>query len=262
MNLIIQIGNKILESLKNINQIIQLLVDAVISLFYLQKSSLRANMNVLFSQIRFTGINALPLVNKLALLLGIVVIIQAATYLPKIGASDYIGSIITLVIIRELGPLMVAFIVIGRSGTAIATELCSMKINHEINALEVMGINPYQFIIIPRLLGVAISVFCLVVYFDVIALGGGYLVSYLKIKLPLIAFMSGLKQSLALKDLILSGVKGLLFGFTIATIGCYQGLIIKGSLTEIPQAATKTVVRSISTIFFFNSLLAFIFYYS
>ncbi|MBU0899913.1 hypothetical protein KKB54_03755, partial [bacterium] len=77
MNLIIQIGNKILESLKNINQIIQLLVDAVISLFYLQKSSLRANMNVLFSQIRFTGINALPLVNKLALLLGIVVIIQA-----------------------------------------------------------------------------------------------------------------------------------------------------------------------------------------
>lgn len=242
--------------------IIQLLINTLISLRHFQKSGLRVNIGVLLNQIRFTGIAALPLVSVLALLLGGTTIIQSATYLPKIGASVYIGNVITMVIIRELGPLITALIVIGRSGTAIATELSNMKINHEIEALETMGIDPYQFIVIPRLIGVAISLLCLIVYFDTIAIIGGYGASCLKMNLPFDTFITGLQNALTLTDLILSIAKGLLFGFIIAIFGCYQGLAIKGSPTEIPQAATKIVVRSILIIFMLDSLFAFIFYLS
>lgn len=258
----IQTGCKTLRFLKNVGNITQLLINTYISLLHLQKRGLKSNIKVVIDQIRFTGVAALPLVSVLALLLGGTAIIQATTYLPKIGASSYIGNVITLVIIRELGPLITALIVIGRSGTAIATELCSMKINHEIDALEIMGIDPYQFIIIPRLIGVTISLLCLIVCFDTIAIIGGYVVACLKMNLLFTTFISGLHNAITLTDLVLSGIKGGLFGFIIATFGCYEGLSIKGSPTEIPQAATKIVVRSILIIFMIDTLFAFIFYLS
>lgn len=261
-DIVSKIGHKTLNFLKDISNIIHLFINTLMSILYLQTKGLRVNMDILLNQIRFTGVAALPIVSVLALLLGVVTIIQSAIYLPKIGASTYIGNIITMVIIREVGPLVTTLIVIGRSGTAIATELGSMKSGREIEALEIMGINPYQFIVIPRLIGVSISVLCLIVYFDAIAIIGGYGISCLKMNIAFANFITGLQDAITLTDLILSGTKGLLFGFIIAIFGCYQGLSIKGSPTEIPQAATKIVVRSILVIFMLDSLFAFIFYFS
>ena len=116
---------------------------------------------VITRQILFTGVDALPVVSAIALMIGLIIITQAGTQLPKVGAGDMVGNIIVVVVIRELGPLLTAFIVVGRSGTAITTELGNMKVGQEVTALELMGISVARFIVMPRLVGMILAMICL-----------------------------------------------------------------------------------------------------
>jgi phospholipid/cholesterol/gamma-HCH transport system permease protein len=212
-------------------------------------------------QIRFTGLDALWLVGGTALLLGAVTLIQAFSQLSGLGAENYLGILMVLIILRELGPLLTAILVIGRSSTAIAAELGSMQLNQEVDALAAHGVNPYQYLMLPRWIGVTLSVFVLVVCFDVAALGGGFLVAWLKYGVSFGFFMGSIRQSLSNVDFVATVLKVFLFSGAICFHACHFGLRIRRSQTEIPQAVTKTVVSALVAVFALDGLLAALFYF-
>ncbi len=212
-------------------------------------------------QIRFTGLDALGLVSGTALLLGAVTLIQAFSQLSGLGAENYIGVLMVLIILRELGPLLTAVLVIGRSSTAIAAELGAMQLNGEVDALAVHGVNPYQYLLLPRWLGVLISLFVLVVFFDAAALAGGFLVAKLKYDVTFGFYMDSVRQSLSNRDFAATLLKILLFAGAITFHACHFGLRIRRSQTEIPQAVTKTVVSALVAVFALDGLIAALFYF-
>ncbi|MBK7293625.1 MAG: ABC transporter permease [Holophagaceae bacterium] len=212
-------------------------------------------------QIRFTGLDALWLVSGTALLLGAVTLIQAFSQLSGLGAENYIGALMVLIILRELGPLLTAVLVIGRSATAIAAELGAMQLNGEVDALAAHGVNPYQYLLLPRWLGVLVSVFALVVFFDAMALGGGFLVAKLKYGVTFGFYMDSVRQALSNRDFTATLLKVALFSGAITFHACHFGLRIQHSQTEIPQAVTKTVVSALVAVFALDGLIAALLYF-
>jgi phospholipid/cholesterol/gamma-HCH transport system permease protein len=212
-------------------------------------------------QIYFTAVQALKVVAVISLALGTVIIVQIGTQLSFLGGGiEFIVPILVLVLFRELGPLLTAIIVIGRSGTAIATELGNIVIAHELEAIEVMGINPVYFIVTPRIIGVTVAVICLTIIFITIGLLGGFWVSKLILPITFQAFLRELGVALTAHDLIFAFLKSLIFGLLIALTCTYYGLTVGYSLIEVPQAATRGVVSAMLFCFATNALLTVLFY--
>jgi len=212
-------------------------------------------------QIYFTGVEALRVVILISLALGTVIIVQTGSQLVSLaGGIDFIVPILVLVMFREVGPLLTAIIVVGRSGTAIATELGNMVIAQEIDAIQAMGINPVYFIVTPRIIGVTIAVFCLTTVFIAVGLLGGFWVSKLILPVTFSAFLQSLQNSLTASDLFLGFLKSLIFGLLIALTCAYHGLTVRFSSIEVPQAATRGVVSAMLFCFATNALLTVLFY--
>ena len=204
----------------------------------------RETLWMLVRQVLFTGVDALPVTTVTALLLGIIIVTQAGTQLPRLGAGSLVGSIIVVAVIRELGPLITAFIVVGRSGTAIATELGNMSVNREVVALRLMGIPISRFVIMPRIVGMVLSMLCLTLYFDVVAVLGGYLVARAQLTIPFFAFVESVIRALSSTDVVLTAIKGLCFGSAVAAVCCHHGLSVRSSFTEVPQQTTRAMINS------------------
>jgi len=212
-------------------------------------------------QIYFTAVQALKVVAVISLALGTVIIVQIGTQLSFLGGGiEFIVPILVLVLFRELGPLLTAIIVIGRSGTAIATELGNIVIAHELEAIEVMGINPVYFIVSPRIIGVTVAVICLTIIFITVGLLGGFWVSKLILPITFPAFLRELEVALTANDLLFAFLKSLIFGLLIALTCTYYGLTVRHSLIEVPQAATRGVVSALLFCFGTNALLTVLFY--
>jgi phospholipid/cholesterol/gamma-HCH transport system permease protein len=226
-----------------------------------RKHSIRTGLRVLFKQVLFTGVDALPLITIVALSIGAISIFQSQTFLPRFGGEPFIGKLLVIVIIRELGPLLTGFIVIARSGTAITAEIGNMVVSHEIEALEAMGVDPMRYISIPRIFGVTASLVSLNIYFNVFAILGGFFVSKLLIVTSLTAFLQKLLSSARLSDIIISISKGFIFGILISLICTFQGFSVKFSSTEVPQMTTKAVVYSIAATFIADGIVTFIYYF-
>ncbi len=229
-------------------------------LFHLRGPSRKETFRVIYRQILFTGLDALPLLGRIALMIGLTVIVQAVTLLPQVGGEEMLGRVMVLVIVRELGPLLTAIVVVGRSGSAIATELGNMRVAQETDALIVMGISPIRLIILPRLVGVVLSVVCVTLYFDVIAIIGGFIIAGLKLTIPFKVFIGNILSALTFTDLFIFLIKSPLFGIIIASVCCYHGLSVRRSLTEVPQQTTKAIVNSIALSLFLNMIITTLVY--
>jgi phospholipid/cholesterol/gamma-HCH transport system permease protein len=227
-----------------------------------QAQGFRTIYSVISAQIYFTGWQALPLVTVLALASGGIVILQSSSNLNLFGGTQMIGNLLVVIIVRELGPLMTALIVIARSGTAVASEVGNMRANREIEALESMGINPLSYIVFPRMVGGVISVVCLSFYFTVIALIGGFFLTKLIQDLPLNFYLDSLATAIAFEDLWLFLLKTTFGGMIIFVVSCYQGLSVRRSHTEVPVATTGAVVNSIIYVVVFNLSVTSLFYLS
>ncbi len=222
--------------------------------------SFRTILNVVSSQIYFTGFQALPLISILALACGSIVIMQSTSQLSLLGGGNLVGPLLVTVILREVGPLMTALVVVARSGTAVATELGNMKANQEISALESMGINPLSYVVFPRMLGGIVSVLTLAFYFNVIALIGGFIITQFTQHMPLSYYMATLANSLTIEDFWIFMLKNTFSGAIIFTICCHQGLQVHSSPHEVPQVTTKAVVNSIIYVVSFNMIVTILFY--
>lgn len=211
-------------------------------------------------QVRFTALDALPLVLLTALLLGGITLIQVFAQLSGFGAEAYLSQLLAQLVIRELGPLLVSVIVIGRSGTAIAAEMALMKLSGEVDTLFATGVDPIQYLLLPRILGGVISAFSLIIIFDVAALLGGFLLAWSRLPLSPQSFLQALGNAIQWPELIITLTKATLFGGLIPLICLSSGLRVKSSSTEIPQAVTAAAVFSLVTVFLVGAFLSVLVY--
>lgn len=201
---------------------------------------------LLHEQIARSGLRLLPMVSFLGLALGLVVIGQTVALLTRVGAQGYIGTVMVAVVVRELGPLLTAFVVLARAGVANAVELGTARALGEVEALESLGIDPIHYLVVPRTIGLAVAVFCLTIYFILIAVVSGYVFAFLQ-NVPLLpgAYFSQVAAALRWQDFVLLAAKTLLFGSVIAIVNCYHGLARPLPLEAVAEVTTRAVVQSL-----------------
>lgn len=197
-------------------------------------------------QVGRAGLRLLPMITFLAFALGLVVIGQTVSLLNRVGAQNYAGIVMVTVIVRELGPLVTALLVLARVGTANVIELSTNRATGEVEALEALGIDPIHYLVMPRVLGLAISIFSLTVYMIIIALLSGYLFAFVQdVPLRPGEYFNQLNNSLRWEDFALLALKTFTFGTIIAIVTCYQGLSRPVRLEEISEVTTSAVVESV-----------------
>ena len=222
----------------------------------------RTVRNVVGRQVLFTGIDALPLTLGIALLAGVSIVGQAQLWLTRFGQSSMLGPILVAVIIRELGPLLVNFIVIARSGTAIATECANMRVRGEVDVLDAQGLDPMVYIVMPRVLGVALSIFGLVVAFVAGAFISGYimgLVLGVAPENPLI-FVNQVGGAVSGGVMVNFLMKTVVCGLLTGAICSIEGLSVTGTATDVPIAASRAVVRAIAGVLVVSALTSVLTY--
>jgi phospholipid/cholesterol/gamma-HCH transport system permease protein len=211
-------------------------------------------------QLLLIGVDALPVVGAMALMLGLIVIIQAGLVLPQVGADAFLAHMIVVTIVRELGPLLTAFIVIWRSGTVMCTELGFMRVDQEIAALEAMGIHVIGLLVMPRMVGAIVSMVCLTVYFDLVAVIGGFVVAKVALTIPFAAYLTEIEKALSMADVLITVIKSALFGLAIAVICCHHGLSVGSAMAEVPQQATGALLNTVAVCLILDIVVSISFY--
>lgn len=219
---------------------------AVILLSVRPGSWRRTTRSVLARQIVFTGTDALGFVSFVALLAGISIVVQAQVWMGRLGQLELLGPLLVTVVVREVGPLLVNFIVIGRSATAMAAELAGMRVRNEVGVLDAQGVDPLLYLVMPRAVSLALCVLCLTVVFVVVSFATGYFCGALLGTGPDSPgiFARSVFRGMAPGDFYNLAAKTLIPGLMSAVIACIEGLSVEGVATDIPQAVTRTVVRS------------------
>jgi phospholipid/cholesterol/gamma-HCH transport system permease protein len=161
-------------------------------------------------------------------------------------------------VVREVGPLFAAIIIIARSSSAIASELALMKTHHEMTNLSLMGIPPQDYLLVPRIAGVTLAVLALTIYFQVVAIGGGLAISAMFQNVSYLDQVGRFLQTVKLSEFAVVAFKGCLFGLAISTISCYNGMQAQPSVTEVPKVAIKAVLQSLLFVFTLDALIAYL----
>lgn len=202
---------------------------------------------LIFQELRRSGVKLIPMFAFMSGALGLVIIGQAVTRLSEVGAvSSFLGTIMVTVVVRELGPLLTAMLVLSRSGTANVIELGTARALGEVEALEALGVDTVHYLVMPRVIGMAMGVFALTIYFIMGALVSGYLWAFLRaVPLRPGEYFKELADALDLMDFVILALKSTLFGVVIAVITCYHGLAQPLSLEEVSNATVRAVAQSI-----------------
>lgn len=220
----------------------------------------QASYKVLVTQILFTFVQAMGISSLLALGIGAAVNIIGIPNLTRISQQQLIYSLLIIIIMRELGPLLTAFIVIARSATAIATEIAGMVVSHEVEAYISIGVDPIEHLAVPRFMGVTISLLLLNIYFSVFGLAGSFAVAQVFNALPADYYFSNLLQNLSVQDILLTVVKSLSFGMIISTVAITEGLRVERASTEVPIAGLRAVSNAFAGCIVVDILLSAMYY--
>lgn len=214
----------------------------------LPRAGRRVVRRVFINQVWFTAVQGIPLIAMLSGIISFLVISQAVRELGRLGATELIGTLMVVVIVRELGPLLTALVVAGRSGTAIAAELATNRVMGEIDALEGMGIDPVHYLVLPRFLGALVSVFGLLILFDLVAVLAGLAGAVLN-GMTSSRYVEIVLRTLTFNDVWLTFAKGVVFGAVIGIVPSFYGLRSGRAATQVPISAAQAVVVSIVGIF-------------
>ena len=220
----------------------------------------KASRKILIMQILFTFVDALGISALLAIGIGAAVNVIGIPFLSRLGQDKMIYPLLIIIITRELGPLLVAFIIIARSATAIATEMATMVISHEVEAYISVGVDPVEHLAVPRFLGVTISLFLLNVFFSIFGLAGSFAVAQLFNPLPPAMYFTYLLEDLAISDIAVSSIKSIFFGMIISIMAIMQGFGVERASTEIPVAGLKAVGSSFLWVILADFIIIAIYY--
>ena len=206
-----------------------------------------------------TGITAIPIVSLIAFLISVIVAYLGAQQLSRFGANIFVVDLVTISVLREMGVLLTAIIVAGRSGSAFAAEIGVMQLNEETDALRAMGMNPIEVLVVPRVLALIIVLPLLTIIADAMGLAGGGLLSLLNLHIPLPQFTSRLRESLAPTTFWSGLVKAPVFAMLIGMVGAYRGMQVRESARELGRLTTVAVVQSIFMVILADALFAILF---
>jgi phospholipid/cholesterol/gamma-HCH transport system permease protein len=199
----------------------------------------------LIHQIEETGVTALPIVGLLAFLLGIVLAYQGADQLKRFGAQIYTIDFLGVGFLRELGGLITAIIVAGRSGSAFTAQIGTMRVNEEIDAMQTLGLNVAEVLVLPRVLGLVIALPLLTFFADVVGIIGGLVMCYFDLGVTIPAFMRELQGAITVNTLLVGLIKAPVYAFLIALVGCFEGLRVERNADSVGKLTTRSVVESI-----------------
>jgi len=215
-----------------------------------------------FRQMVSIGVRAAPMVALTAFSVGVTLAMQAAHSLQSLGAEMYIPDLVMVTLLRELGPVLIAVIVIGRSGSAVAAELGTMKVSEEIEALEVMAINPVQYLVVPRFLAMLVMLPTLTIFGNYIGIFGGWAVCRFALDFNTAGYVMRALESSDAWDLYSGMIKSAVFAWIIITIACNSGLNVEGGAEGVGQATTGSVVQALLAMLVMNAVLTGIFFFS
>jgi phospholipid/cholesterol/gamma-HCH transport system permease protein len=220
----------------------------------------QAAYKILLMQILFTFVEALGIASMLALGIGAAVYIIGMPLLASFSQERLIYTLLIVIVTRELGPLLAAFIIIARSATAIATEIGGMVVSHEVEAYISIGVDPIDYLAAPRFLGVTISMFLLNIYFSIFGLAGSFLVVQFFNPMPAEYYFSNLLEALGIYDILISIVKSVSFGMIIGVLAIVNGFSVERASTEIPVVGLKSVGASFAWCIIVDVLLSAVYY--
>jgi phospholipid/cholesterol/gamma-HCH transport system permease protein len=212
-------------------------------------------------QMVVVGIDAIPIVAVISFFIGLIIALQGAYSLRKFGALNFVVDMVAVTITRELGPLMTAILVIGRSGSAFAAEIGTMKVGEEVDALETMGLSPIKFLVVPKYLAMLVMMPCLTTVADLSGVLGGALFAMTNIGWSLSNYLMRTIQALVVRDIVTGLIKSLVFAVIITKIGCFEGFNVQGGAEGVGRATTSSVVKSIFAIIAADMIFTAVFYY-
>jgi phospholipid/cholesterol/gamma-HCH transport system permease protein len=208
-----------------------------------------------------TGVESLPILGLMSLLMGLVVAFMSSFQLQQFGAVIYVADLVGIGFVRELGALLTGILISGRSGSAFAAEIGTMKVNEEVDALEVMGFDPMKFLAVPKVLASMFVMPVLTIYCMLFGLLGGLLVGVAILDITIYAYINETRKALALFDLYYSLFKSVVFALIIAGVGCQRGFQVEGGAQEVGTATTSAVVTSLFLIIVASSIFSIVQHY-
>jgi phospholipid/cholesterol/gamma-HCH transport system permease protein len=260
-NLIEQVGDASLKILNDFVSVMTFLGDLLTALFYslLHPRSVRWE-DVLFYMKR-AGVEGLAIVGLINFLLGLIIAFMSSLQLKQFGANIYVASLVGVAMVSELGPIMTAIIVAGRSGSAFAAEIGTMKVNEEVDALVAMGFDPIRFLAVPKVLAAMIVVPILTLYADFFGVGGGLVVGVLGLDLTVYTYVQETMKVISITAIVKSLIKSVVFAAMIAGIGCQRGFQVRGGAEAVGALTTSAVVAAIFLTIVIDSAFAVLFTY-
>lgn len=207
------------------------------------------------------GVNALLIVGLISFLIGLILALQSAAQLRQFGANIFIADLIGVAMMREMGPIMTAIVIAGRSGSSIASEIATMVVTEEVDALKTMALNPIRYVVVPKFHAITVTMPLLTILADVIGIFGGFIIGITYLQLSATAFFNELMTVLILKDVLTGLIKSVVFAWIIVIVGCFYGLKVKGGAEGVGKATTSSVVTSIFFVIVADSVMGLLFYF-
>lgn len=209
--------------------------------------------NTLLKQLYFTGIQSVGSIGVMGFLAGLIMVMQVSNL---VGRNELLTlQVLIWTVVRELGPLLTAIVIVGRSSSAIASELASMQVNGEIRNLRCMGISPVSYLVVPRMMAMTITSVALTFYFQVVAIGTGMIVTAWHIDVSLVGEIGHFFEMISYEEISAAVLKSICFGMLVSVVPCYYGLTVKRAMTEIPVAASHAVMRCLLAVFACDGLI-------
>jgi phospholipid/cholesterol/gamma-HCH transport system permease protein len=206
------------------------------------------------------GVGAIPIVSLITFFVGVIIALQGAYELQRLGAMQLVASVVAISITRELGPLVAAIVVIGRSGSAFAAEIGTMRVTEELDALETMALDPVAFLVAPKFLAMALMMPCLAIWSDFMGVLGGALFGVIGGGYTFGGYLIATSEALLFRDLSSGCIKSVVFGMVITAVGCHEGFATGAGAEEVGRSSTRAVVISLLLVVLIDLVFTILFY--
>jgi phospholipid/cholesterol/gamma-HCH transport system permease protein len=211
-------------------------------------------------QAMVVGVRAIPIISLITFFVGVIIALQGAYGLARLGATQLVAGLVAISITRELGPLVAAIVVIGRSGSSFAAEIGAMRVSEELDALKTMALDPVAFLVAPKLIAMILMMPCLTIWSDLMGVLGGALFGVTGAGFTFGSYLIATRESLALRDVTTGLVKSLVFGMVITAVGCHEGFTTGAGAEEVGRSTTSAVVISIFLVVLIDLAFTYLFY--
>ena len=258
-NFLAEIGKATLRTLQDAYAYVQFLGELTVHLLRLLLKPWHLRLKESVYHMKQAGIGALPVIALTAFLTGMVIAYQGAVQLAKFGADIFIVDIVGISIVREMGPMLTAIVIAGRSGSSYTAEIGAMKLTEEISAMRTMGFDPFRFLVIPRIVALIVVLPLLIFFADMVGILGGMMAAKWELGISWHLFVQRLYEVLALKHYLLGLLKGPFFAFIIATVGAFRGFLVEEKTESIGLQTTASVVNAIFLVIALDALFSVIY---